>query len=139
MTASSVKLMSADVIGVPSSQTASGRSMKDSQAVHGSHDAWAQDVIGLRHCGHCSAAKTILPPFFWAPPLVVPPPEELDLPQAAAARAMTNMMASTRSLRPLADGPTWTSLVPGRSRLDRRSRGSLRDPPIGRCRRSYPA
>src|SRR6266540_3070164 len=67
-----------------------------SQAVHGSHDALAHDVIGLRHSGHCSAANTALPPCFWAGAALPLVPPLLELLQAAATSAIANRTVSQR-------------------------------------------
>src|SRR4029450_9750836 len=62
------------------------------QPVHGSHDALAQEVIGLRHSGHCSAPITMLPPCLgWlgggplSPPSPPPPPPAGGPPAGVAA------------------------------------------------------
>src|SRR6266540_3233499 len=62
------------------------RGMTCIQPTHTSQEALAQDVIGLRHSGHCSAAITMLPPCLAWPSVVPPPPPPPSPPQAAALR-----------------------------------------------------
>jgi hypothetical protein len=65
------------------------------QAVHGSHDALAHEVIGFRHSGHCSAANTALPPFFSVGAFPPVPPLEPP-PHAAAISVIANRTVSQR-------------------------------------------
>ncbi len=69
--------------------------MTCSQATQTSHDALAQDVMGFRHSGHCSAANTTLPPFFSCGVAAVPPPPLFEL-HAAARSAIANTTVSQR-------------------------------------------